>query len=354
MTSKEDASRDTEEEYNNFLSTELGNAEISAVAEELASLALNTKEGSDANSGLDADELEDPDLWKPHPPTEDCPVCFVPLPIDTNSTCVKRIYYACCGKTVCSACSEEHDRALRILNAKREEKDLPELMESCPFCRACPSIDNSELIDHLEAKVLIGDAFAASSLAQKYLRGEGTIQDVVKAMELFHCAADMGSGFANFALGSIYAKGKHGVAVDLKKAKKFAERAVKADFIPARKILALLEAEEGNAVLAFRHYRLGAEAGCKDYMDTLWKWFYQGKISKDVLEDTLRKYHQACDNMNSEERERYSAWMKAKEENKGIEYGIYNGYYQGVLNAKQLKVCLANLRSGRIIPIKMN
>ena len=353
MTSKEDARRDVEEGEDKPSSTVLLNdTEISAVAEELASLALATKD-SDANSDLD-DELGDPELWKPHPPTEDCPVCFVPLPIDTNSTCVKRIYYACCGKTVCSACSEEHDRALRISNAKREEKDLPELKESCPFCRASPFSDNSELIDHLESLVLKGDAHAATSLADKFMHGEGITQDVVKAMELFHFAADKGSGYGNFVLGTANAYGMHGVAVDLEKARMFAERAVKVDFIPARKILALLEAKEGNAVLAFRHYRLGAEAGCKGHMDTLWKWFYQGKISKDILENTLRKYHQACDNMDSEERERYSAWMKAKEENKGIEYGIYNGYYQGVLNAKQLKICLANLRSGRIIPIKMN
>ena len=47
---------------------------------------------------------------------------------------------------------------MRISNAKREEKELPKLKVSCPFCRALPHSNASEVIDQLKALILKLDA----------------------------------------------------------------------------------------------------------------------------------------------------------------------------------------------------
>ena len=46
-------------------------------------------------------KLHDEKLFKPPLPAEDCPICFLRMPI-LNPTGKK--YYACCGKMICSGC----------------------------------------------------------------------------------------------------------------------------------------------------------------------------------------------------------------------------------------------------------
>ena len=132
MTSKGETSKDTDEREERSATTELNNIDISVVADQLASLALSGKE-NDANSYTNNDEaLSDPELMKPHPPNEDCPVCFVPLPFGGHT------YFNCCGKLICRACTSEHIRAILIVNIKRKAKDLPELEKKLPFLQGTP------------------------------------------------------------------------------------------------------------------------------------------------------------------------------------------------------------------------
>lgn len=330
-------SGDIEEGVDGLLGSELNNADISAAAEELASLALTAK-GDESNSDSDeAETLSDPDLWKPHPPTEACPVCFVPLPLAK----LGQTYWYCCGNNICSACSKEHVRAMHKSNMKRALKELPKLKETCPFCRLpMKRKTDRKIIGQLEERVLKGDAVATFELAEQHLHGNlGLKEDESKALELYQCAAGMGSAPANFWLGIAYAYGKHGVTVDLKKAQMYADQAVKLNHPQARALAAYFEAGVNDDHVV-QHFMLGAAAGVKEMMDHLWTIFYEGSISKEDLEDTLRKYHQACDDMSSEDRERYNAWMKTKEEDNEILREIYNSYYQGVINAKQLKEVL--------------
>ena len=339
MILKRETSRDIEGGEDKPSSNELNNVEVSAVAEELASLALSSKD-CDANS--DSDEVatqSDPELLKPHPPNEDCPVCFFPRPFKENT------YFGCCDKVICSACASEHFRATNIVNIKRKAKELPKLAKpNCPFCRGCPS--QRREIELLEERVQKGNGAAAYELARHYLEGNlGLDQDEVKAVELYHRAADMGSARADLWLSHAYASGEDLVKLDFNKAKMYAERAVKQNYPQARTVLALLAItpKETNKQIqvALQHYMFGAKAGCKKHMDRVWKFFYGGDISKEDLEDTLRKYHQSCENMNSEARERYAAWEKAKGENDQNLIGIYTSYYHGLITAKQLKMILA-------------
>ena len=336
--------RDIKEGEDKPSSTELNNAKVSAVAEELDSLTL-TKKDSDANSDLDevAILMSDPELWRPHPPNEDCPVCLVPLPLPQADNLS---YWPCCGKIICSACEKEHFRARHISNTKRQEKELPKLLPACPFCREpIKALNDPKVISEMQERMLKGDADAASFLAEMYLCGDFLLpQDEIKAMKLYHVAADLGSARANFTLSYSYNDGTRGVMVDLKKAHMFAERAVKLNYPLARLIMAKFCNDEGDTELAIRHLMHGAAAGCKKHMEYLWDFFYQGGLSKTNLEDTLRKFHRACDDMNSEERERYTAWKGAEEENNQNLAHVYDSYYQGEINAKQLKIALKMMR----------
>ena len=120
-----------------------GGGEISAAADLLAAVTLADKD--EAGSGKSATErdsidylhdlLSDPELWKPHPPTEDCPVCLVPLPLEYEKT----TYITCCGKVICRACKLESDRALEITNAERSRRSCPHWRNSVLSAESQPT-----------------------------------------------------------------------------------------------------------------------------------------------------------------------------------------------------------------------
>ena len=153
--------------------TSRNDAKISAAAYHLASLEVTEGQANAKTSDKSADgatrpsgegeRVLDPELWKPHQPNEDCPVCFVPLPLsERESTCH---YWVCCGRMICSACTVEMRRAEIIINAKRAKKKLPPLDDTCPFCRIVPKVSN------YEERIRKGDGRAACLLAFDYRFG---------------------------------------------------------------------------------------------------------------------------------------------------------------------------------------
>lgn len=131
---------------------------------------------------------DDPELWKPIPLTEDCPICFIPLPLDRGQT----FYLSCCGAMSCHAYIEESNRAiLSTANAARaEEKVLQPPKETCPFCRSLMpqnSYDETDLARN-ESRVQKGDAEAMMVLAHQYRYGNGFLpKDECKALTLPSC-----------------------------------------------------------------------------------------------------------------------------------------------------------------------
>jgi hypothetical protein len=178
---------------------------VSTAADQLASLEVTDGQAdaksSDTSSDDAASHLEDEELWKPHPPTEECPVCLVPLPLEEN----KQTYWVCCGKTICAACSMETMRAENVINAKRAKKKLPPIDEDCcSFCRTVPNLTKSEY----EERIRKGDGRAACRLAFDYRDGDALTKiskNEVKSLELLHHAADdLGDSVAMVALGRRY------------------------------------------------------------------------------------------------------------------------------------------------------
>ena len=331
--------------------TSPSDADVSAVDDQLASLQVsegqaNTKRSDTSTDGA-APQLGggqralDPELWKPHPPTEDCPVCFVPLPsLEEDKT-----YWVCCGRSICSACTFETLRAQTVIIAKRAKKKLAPLdLASCSFCRTASNDTESEY----EKRIWKGDGQAAYSLALRYRCGDADKnipKDEARFLEFIHNAADdLGYSAAMLELGRMYSDGVDGVPTDKGKGLKYLENAVKMGNVKARNSLACIEVESGNSKLAICHWKLAAAAGDEPSTKKLWRCFLKGALEKTELEETLRAHQEACDSMNSEERERYALWKKAEAVRDEMLTNPLRNYYAGIINAKDLNLALKALR----------
>ena len=338
---------------------------VSEVNDQLASTKLSDQDEADATVGAqdeakppadaavrDTDTMEYPDLWKAHPPTEECPVCMVPLPLESD----KCTYWACCSKRICTACCEEHDRALAVTNRKREKKKQPPLEKSCAFCRSHIYKNDAELVMLYDKRVFKDDTRAMINLAGMYLHGLGGLRkNNKKFVELLNRAAGLGSAEAIGQLGAAAANGWLDSTSDTcnTKAKEYLENAAKKGDVHSRHNLGNVLEGEGNFELAIKHWHLAAAAGDEQSMKYLWECFSEGRLSKADLEKALRAHKAACDEMNSEERERYDASQDAEAGNDELLTLIYQSYYFGYLNAKELKVALKAHRTGDFRAVQM-
>jgi len=100
--------------------------------------------------------------------------------------------------------------------------------------------------------------------------------------------------------------------------------------------------------LAMKHFKLAAVAGHKPSSKRIWKYFPSDGLSKADLEKILRAHKEACDEMNSEDRERLTAAKEAEAGDDAVLKHIYLTYYQGLMNAKELNVSLKAHRRGDV------
>jgi hypothetical protein len=186
-------------------------------------------------------ELRDEALFKDPPPKEDCPICFIPMPVsliccmslppatvlsvpiydyalanvelaDTNT----EKYYACCGKSICQGC----------INSFKESGNIGK----CPFCNADRSKTDEEIVEKIMKRVEANDACAMYVLGSYYYHGiVGLQQDRTKAMGLMTKAAELGDSDAHHQLGNEYRE-----RGDLKKATFHTEAAAMAGHEVAR------------------------------------------------------------------------------------------------------------------------
>ena len=96
----------------------------------------------------------DEELFKPTPPTDECPICLLPLPLDGKEV----IYQECCGKILCGGCFYEESTENNI-------RDI------CPFCRAPEHSSDGEYIERFKKRVEANDAEAIYRLGCFYNRG---------------------------------------------------------------------------------------------------------------------------------------------------------------------------------------
>ena len=173
-------------------------------------------------------KLHDKELFKQPPLKEDCPICFLVLPLNPTGS----RYMSCCGKTVCSGCCHAplYDNQGNKVDNKK-----------CPFCRTRAPTSDEELATSKRKRVEKDDPIAIYNQGVSYAKGShGFPQDYKKALELWHRAAELGFTRAFCNIGCAYEYGR-GVEVDKKKALHYTELGAMVGDAAARGNLGLLE-----------------------------------------------------------------------------------------------------------------
>ena len=241
-------------------------------------------------------ELEGADLFAPLPPTEDCPICIVPL----SRLPTKRLYQECCGKLICMGCFEE----CKGFETGKREPD-------CPFCREpAPSTDEDTLCK-LETRASKNDSQALYNIGMYYNKGSnGLSVDKLKALHYLTRAAELGNSFAMTNIGMRYDDGKE-VPVDNEKAALFSRVAALNGNIQGRHNIGAIEYDDfGNHQVGIRHFKIAAEAGYQPSLVVL-RDIFNGKmpgkqfIRKEELGNLYRACHDAQEEIKSEMREKH-------------------------------------------------
>jgi len=236
-----------------------------------------------------AAELHDEKLFADPPSPEECPICMLPLPIESSKTA----FNSCCGKSICIGCI--------YAMVMSEGKDL------CAFCRTPPARDDTEDIKRVKKLMDKGNANAFCTLSAWYHAGRyGMPQDQQKANELCLRGGELGCAKAYFNLGDSYRLGR-GVEVDKKKAKHYYELAAIKGCVNARNKLGALEGNAGNHHQAMRHFIIAARAGQEKSLEGVKHGFKVGLVTKDEYASTLRAYQQIKTEMKSDAREKAEA-----------------------------------------------
>ena len=263
---------------------------------------------------LRAAELHDEALFKDPPAKEDCPICFLSMPINLVS-CVSlppatitsvpicdyamtnegeglqrlgmKHYYSCCGKSICKGCLHSSIVTGNVKN--------------CPYCKTDrDGKTGEEKIEELMKRVEANDADAMYQMGSHYSGGaHGLQQDQERAMELWKQASQLGSMDAHYFLGNMFsAQGGN-----LKKAKFHFETAAMAGHEVARYMLGFVDAEEGKDARAVKHWIIAASAGNQHAMHQLREFFKEGIVNRNTIDSTLTAYNNSCAEMRSEARD---------------------------------------------------
>ena len=236
-----------------------------------------------------AAELHDEQLFKEHPPREDCPICMLPLPLSADQVDFK----SCCGKLICSGCMYAMIETAKTNKQKR----------LCAFCRMPSAKSVEEEVERTKKLIEKGNATAFYVLGGYYANGTmGLPQDCAKANELYLKAGELGCCDAYHNLGNSYYYGR-GVATDMKKAKHYYELGAMNGSVQARYNLGCMEGEAGNRHLGIKHFILAARAGHEGSLNVVKKGFMKGWVTKDNYASTLRAYQNRTDEMKSDMRD---------------------------------------------------
>jgi hypothetical protein len=244
-------------------------------------------------------ELFDEKLFKQPPPNENCPICYLRLPIEENQI----IYQSCCGKMLCCGCVYAHEAAA-----------ADTVKEKCVFCRSEASSSHEEHIERMKKRVEADDAEAMFNLGANYQLGMiGLRQDHAKALELYHKSAKLGHHHAHFALSLYYRKGDI-VEKDTRKATYHGQLGAMAGNVQARYNLGCAEGDAGNMDRAYKHWMMSANDGYDLSMKAVQEGHKRGFVTKDDYAKTIRAYGNSIAEMKSDDRDRAAAACLSKAE----------------------------------------
>eukprot|EP00979_Chaetoceros_neogracilis_P016713 scaffold9124_cov144-Chaetoceros_neogracile.AAC.1 len=238
-----------------------------------------------------AAELFDEKLFKQPPPNEDCPICYLRLPI-VGDLCS---YQPCCGTMMCDGCAYAHSVA---------EADTEKEKETCVFCRTEAPSSEEEHIERIKKRVEANDAQAIFHLGCYYQFGMmGLRQDNAKALELYHKSAKLGNHHSHYSLSVCY-QGGGIIERDTRKATDHEQISAMAGNVKARHNFGCDEYNAGNMDRAYKHWMISANVGCDSSMKTVQEGYRRGFVTKDEYAKTIRTHGKSIDEMKSDDRDR--------------------------------------------------
>eukprot|EP00979_Chaetoceros_neogracilis_P001901 scaffold345_cov207-Chaetoceros_neogracile.AAC.2 len=231
-------------------------------------------------------ELFDEKLFKQPPPEEDCPICYLRIPIEGDQS----TYESCCGKMLCCGCV--YANTVAAADTERFK---------CVFCRTELSLSYEEEIERTKKRVEANDAQAMVNLGSDYQLGmKGLRQDNAKALELYHKSAKIGNHHAHYNLSAFYQK-------DIGKATYHRQLAALAGNVRARYNLGCVEGNAGNMDRAYKHWMISANDGYDSSMKSVQEGHKEGFVTKDDYAKTALAYSISIDEMKSDDRDRFAA-----------------------------------------------
>jgi len=231
-------------------------------------------------------ELRDEKLFK-QPESSfmgDCPICFLPLPLDPKKSSMQ----SCCSKVVCKGCL--YADFLRQL----EER----LGRVCPFCRQPLPKGEEEAHRNNMKRAEANDPIAIRCIGAKHY----SAGDYDTAFEYWTKAAELGDAVAHFGLSLLYEKGQ-GVEKDKKKEVYHLKKAAIAGHHLARFKLGLYERKNEGFERAVKHWIIAANLGSDEAIGVLKQCYKWGKVTKEDFATALRGHQAAVDATKSLHRE---------------------------------------------------
>ena len=214
----------------------------------------------------------------------DCPICFLPLSIDTDESSL----YGCCSKLICNGCA--------YANQKRAFKE--NLEHNCPFCRKILTKTQEEMIQNNMKRADANDPVALQDMAKRYYH-EG---DYERSFQYWTKAAELGDAEAHHCLSIMYAKGE-GAEKNEKMELYHEEEAAIRGHPTARHFLACMELINERFGRAVKHWIIAANLGFDESVQALKTRYADGKVSKEDFAAALRAHHAAVDATKSPQRE---------------------------------------------------
>ena len=215
---------------------------------------------------------------------DDCPICQLPLPLDTKQS----MFQPCCMKEVCNGC---------VLAGRKRG------MWECSFCRTPRPKKQSQGLAMVKKRVDKGDPVAIFFLGTTYKRGEyGLEKDMTRAAELFERASELGVKEAHYILGLLYDLGTE-VEKDIDRAIRHNEAAAMNGHVGARYELGCAEEDAGRCDIALQHFLISAKLGDQDSLNAVKDLYMKDLATKADYAGALRGYQSAIEEMSSPDRD---------------------------------------------------
>jgi len=241
-----------------------------------------------------AAELHDIELFKEPPPREDCPICFMTIPLLKTGY----RYNSCCGKVICSGCAYAP-----VYDNQGNKVDS----QKCAFCRTPKPTSEEEANGKLIKRVEAGDLNAIYNVGVYYQEGMyGYPQNYTKALEYWHKAAELGNASAYSNIGFAYRNG-NGVEFDNEKVKYYYELAAMRGSESARHSLGFNENSLGNIDRALKHWMIAVRSGHSESLAEIKELYSKGHVTKENYMTALQSYQAYLSEIKSAQRDKAAA-----------------------------------------------